>query len=87
MTQNFDHAADSRYYYSIWGHNYSYNGSFTTSSGIADITGRVHLVTLGSFPARPVPSATRWAPSSMSSATTWGSSTAAPTAATTSRIT
>jgi hypothetical protein len=49
MSQYFDHAADSRYYYSIWGHNYSYNGSFTTSSGIADLPGRVHLVTLGSF--------------------------------------
>ncbi len=45
----FDHAGDSRYYYSIWGHNYSYNGSFTTSSGIADLPGNTHLVTLGSF--------------------------------------
>jgi hypothetical protein len=50
MAQNFNHAADSRYFYSLWGHNYSYNGSFTTSSGIADAPGRVHLVTLGSFP-------------------------------------
>lgn len=49
MFQNFDHAADSRYYYSIWGHNYSIDGNFTTSSGIADLPGRVHLVTLGSF--------------------------------------
>jgi hypothetical protein len=49
MSQNFNHAGDSRYYYSLWGHNYSYNGSFTTSSGIADLPGRVHLVTLGSF--------------------------------------
>jgi hypothetical protein len=49
MAQNFNHAGDSRYYYSIWGHNYSYNGNFTTSSGIADLPGRVHLVTLGSF--------------------------------------
>jgi hypothetical protein len=49
MSQYFDHSGDSRYYYSIWGHNYSYNGSFTTSSGIADLPGRVHLVTLGSF--------------------------------------
>jgi hypothetical protein len=50
MAANFNHSADSRYYYSIWGHNYSTNGSFTTSSGIADLPGRVHLVTLGSFP-------------------------------------
>jgi len=49
MTQYFNHAGDSRYYYSIWGHSYSYNGSSTTSSGIADLPGRVHLVTLGSF--------------------------------------
>ena len=49
MSQYFNHAGDSRYYYSIWGHNYSYNGSFTTSSGIADLPGQVHLVTLGSF--------------------------------------
>jgi hypothetical protein len=49
MSQYFNHAGDSRYYYSIWGHNYSYNGGFTTSSGIADLPGRVHLVTLGSF--------------------------------------
>jgi Bacterial pre-peptidase C-terminal domain/Divergent InlB B-repeat domain len=49
MAQNFNHAADSHYYYSIWGHNYSYNGTFTTSSGIADLPGPVHLVTLGSF--------------------------------------
>lgn len=49
MAQYFNHAADSRYYYSIWGHNYSFNGSFTTSSGVADLPGRVHLVTLGSF--------------------------------------
>ena len=49
MAQHFDHAGDSRYFYSIWGHNYSFNGSFTTSSGVADRPGRVHLVTLGSF--------------------------------------
>ena len=46
---NFNHANDSRYFYSIWGHNYSLNGSFTTSSGIADLPGSTHLVTLGSF--------------------------------------
>jgi hypothetical protein len=50
MTTNFDHAGDSRYYYAIWGHDYSYNGGPTGSSGIADLPGRVHLVTLGSFP-------------------------------------
>lgn len=49
LAEHFDHAADSRYYYSIWGHNFSIDGSFTTSSGIADLPGRVHLVTLGSF--------------------------------------
>lgn len=50
MADHFDHSGDSRYYYSLWGHNYSYNGTFTSSSGIADLPGRVHLVTLGSFP-------------------------------------
>lgn len=49
MAQYFDHAGDSRYYYSLWGHNYSFNGTPTSSSGIADLPGRVHLVTLGSF--------------------------------------
>jgi hypothetical protein len=49
MSQYFNHSGDSRYYYSIWGHDYSYNGTFTGSSGIADLPGRVHLVTLGSF--------------------------------------
>lgn len=49
MAQYFNHAADSRYYYSIWGHNYSRNGSLTSSSGVADLPGRAHLVTLGSF--------------------------------------
>lgn len=49
VSQHFNHAADSRYYYSVWGHNYTFNGSFTSSSGIADLPGRVHLVTLGSF--------------------------------------
>jgi len=49
MAQNFNHAGDSRYFYSLWGHNYSDNGTFTTSSGAADQPGRVHLVTLGSF--------------------------------------
>lgn len=46
MAQHFNHSGDSRYYYSIWGHDYNSSGS----SGIADLPGRVHLVTLGSFP-------------------------------------
>lgn len=46
---NFNHAGDSRYFYSIWAHNYSYFGSFTTSSGIADLPGNTHIVSLGSF--------------------------------------
>ena len=50
MSQHFDNAGDSRYYYSLWGHQYSFNGSLTGSSGIADLPGRVHLVTLGTFP-------------------------------------
>jgi subtilase family serine protease len=45
----FDHRLDNRYIYSIWAHNYSLGGSQTSSSGIADEPGRVHLVTLGSF--------------------------------------
>jgi hypothetical protein len=49
MAQHFDHSGDSRYHYSLWAHNFSLNGNFTTSSGIADLPGRVHLVTLGSF--------------------------------------
>lgn len=49
MDQHFDHAGDNRYYYSLWGHNYGFGGGFTTSSGVADLPGRVHLVTLGSF--------------------------------------
>lgn len=48
--QYFNHALDSRYYYSIWGHDYSLNGVNTHSSGIADLPGGIHLVTLGSFP-------------------------------------
>ena len=48
--QHFNNINDGRYYYSIWGHNYSFNGQFTGSSGIGDLPGRVHLVTLGNFP-------------------------------------
>ncbi len=47
--QYFDHAAEDYYYYSIWGHNYSRNGTFTTNGGVADLPGRVSLITLGSF--------------------------------------
>lgn len=50
MASNFDHIDDGRYFYSIWGHNYSLNGTVDGSSGYADLPGRVHLVTLGSFP-------------------------------------
>jgi len=50
MNQHFDNAGDSRYYYSLWGHQYSFNGQPTGSSGVADLPGRVHLVTLGTFP-------------------------------------
>jgi hypothetical protein len=49
ITTNFDHRDDSRWYYAIWGHNYSNDGALTSSSGVADLPGRVHLVTLGSF--------------------------------------
>lgn len=47
--EHFNHKNDSRYFYSIWAHNYSLNGTLTTSSGYADLPGRMHLVTLGSF--------------------------------------
>lgn len=50
MNQHFNHANDDRYFYSLWVHNYSFDGSPTGSSGIADLPGRVHLVSLGSFP-------------------------------------
>ena len=49
---HFNHAGDSRYFYSLWVHNYSVNGSTTTSSGIADLPGSTHLVSLGSFSAQ-----------------------------------
>src|SRR6185295_3928761 len=45
---NFNHIGDSRYFYSIWCHDYSFNGGSTGSSGIADLPGRIHLVSLGS---------------------------------------
>jgi beta-lactam-binding protein with PASTA domain len=49
MNQHFNHKNDQRYFYSLWCHNYSFNGGFTGSSGIADLPGRVHIVSLGSF--------------------------------------
>jgi hypothetical protein len=45
--QFFDHAGDPRYYYSIWAHAFSRYGQLTSSSGIADLPGQIHLVTLG----------------------------------------
>jgi hypothetical protein len=45
----FDRADDERYHWSLWIHNYSYNGVFSSSSGIGDLPGRVHIVSLGSF--------------------------------------
>jgi hypothetical protein len=48
--QYFDHINDSKYYYSIWCHNISGAGIQPDSSGIADLPGRIHLVSLGSLP-------------------------------------
>jgi hypothetical protein len=45
----FNNAGDSRYFYSLWAHNYSLGGQTTSSSGYADLPGSTHLVTLGSF--------------------------------------
>jgi len=44
--EHFAHRSDPRYFYSIWAHRYNNGGS----SGVADLPGRVHLVTLGAFP-------------------------------------
>lgn len=49
LDANFDHAADPRYHYSLWAHDFSLSGWPTGSSGIADLPGRVHLVTLGDY--------------------------------------
>jgi hypothetical protein len=46
---NFNHAGDSRYYYSLWCHLYSLQGVPTASSGIADLPGDDHIVSLGAF--------------------------------------
>jgi hypothetical protein len=48
--QYFNHINDSRYYYAIWCHNISGAGIPPGSSGIADLGGRIHLVSLGSGP-------------------------------------
>lgn len=47
-----DHLDDDTWHYSLWAHNYSLYGNPTSSSGYADLPGRVHLVTLGSFPGK-----------------------------------
>lgn len=44
--EHFAHRLDPRYFYSIWAHQYNSGGS----SGVADLPGRIHLVTLGLFP-------------------------------------
>ncbi len=49
MDQHFDHAGDDRYFYSLWIHEYSYYGERTGSSGLAELPGRVHIVSLGTF--------------------------------------
>jgi subtilisin-like proprotein convertase family protein len=48
--QYFDHRDDPNYYYSLWIHQYSQNGgSPTCSSGLGQLPGQVHLVSLGCF--------------------------------------
>jgi len=49
-TANRDHAAGSGWHYMIFGHNYTYDGTATTSSGLAEINGDEFLVSLASFP-------------------------------------
>ncbi|MBI4556610.1 MAG: hypothetical protein HY706_03435, partial [Candidatus Hydrogenedentes bacterium] len=50
MARDFDHAANSRYYYCIWAHNHRLDMIGTEdNTGIADLGGRVSLVTLGLF--------------------------------------
>ena len=43
------HLDDDRWHYSLWAHNHAWYGTPSSSSGYADLPGRVHLVTLGSF--------------------------------------
>lgn len=45
----FDHAADPRYYYCVFGKNYGFDGTLSTSSGISELPGKFFIVTLGSF--------------------------------------
>jgi len=48
--QYFDHRDDPNYYYSLWIHRYSRNGGGATcSSGLGQLPGQVHLVSLGCF--------------------------------------
>lgn len=49
MATHFQHMGDPNYRYSIWAHEYSFNGERNGSSGVADLPGRVCLVTLGTF--------------------------------------
>lgn len=48
-TANRDHAVGTGWHYCLFGHNYRLGGSFTTSSGLAEISGDECVVTLGSF--------------------------------------
>lgn len=49
LAAHFQNAGDPRYHYSLWGHEYSVEGQRSGSSGVADLPGRVSLVTLGTF--------------------------------------
>lgn len=49
MNTHFQHIDDDRYYYSLWVHSFSDSGVETSFSGVGDLPGRVHLVSLGSF--------------------------------------
>lgn len=48
----FDHAGQGGWHYCIFGHNYTADGSDTTSSGLADTERDDFVVTLGSFAGR-----------------------------------
>jgi len=48
--QYFDHSDDPNYYYSLWVHQYSFDGvNPSCSSGVAQLPGLLHLVSLGCF--------------------------------------